>query len=297
MDFIPQEREENSGIVQLLRLVMYVMGSLLLVSIIAALIVVGIYGLEALMDSDNSNYIGSMRIMLIATSIGIFMIPALFLAYTEKGSIKKFYGFDTPKVSWLAMVLLIIIVSMPFLEWTVAINQKMTFPGYLKWLGDWMRHKEDETAAITLLLLDMKGIMDLVINIVMIAIVPAVAEELMFRGAIQRSFTKIFNNPHVAIWCSAFIFSAIHIQFFGFLPRFLMGAAFGYIYFWSGSLWYAIFGHFLNNAYAVCVAWYMKKNNLPLSDAEGMHFAWYGYLISFALSILAFQYFKKQTTK
>lgn len=299
MKFIIPEREENSGFVQLLRLVIYILCSTLVCTIIAVIIGILIFGPDVLSFAGNeaSGQIGFMRIMLIATSIGIFLLPPLILAITEKRTLKAFYGLQKPKIAWLGMVAVIMAVSMPALEWTVAINEKMILPDSLKWLEDWMREKEEETKLVTMMLLDMRHITDFMVNIFMIAIVPAVAEELMFRGAVQRSFTKIFNNPHVAIWVSAFIFSAIHVQFFGFLPRLLLGAAFGYIYFWSGNIWYAIFGHFLNNAYAVSIAWYMKKNNLPLSEAEGLHFTWYGYVISFALSILAFQYFKQQTKK
>jgi membrane protease YdiL (CAAX protease family) len=93
------------------------------------------------------------------------------------------------------------------------------------------------------------------------------------------------------------VFSAIHVQFYGFLPRMLLGAGFGYIYLWSGSLWYSMLGHFINNAYAVCAAFYMQKQNMDISKMDSVpQFAWYGYLISFALTILVFQIFKKQTT-
>lgn len=293
------EHNESSGFAQLFRLVIYTAVSLVACSIIGALIVAAIYGLPALsaLADAGPEHIGSMRIMLVISSVGLFLIPPLILALVEKRSINKFYNFERPKLAWIGMIIAIFVVSMPVLEWTAAINQKMILPEGLKWLENWMRLKEEETEAVTLMLLDMTSLLDFTVNILMIAIIPAVAEELMFRGAVQRSFGKIFCNPHVAIWLSAFIFSAIHIQFFGFLPRLLLGAAFGYIYFWSGNLWYAIFGHFLNNAYAVSAAWYMKKNNIPLSESEGMHFAWYGYVISFILSILAFLYFKKQTKK
>ncbi|MOA49826.1 CAAX amino terminal protease self- immunity [compost metagenome] len=86
------------------------------------------------------------------------------------------------------------------------------------------------------------------------------------------------------------------MQFYGFLPRLCLGAAFGYLYFWSGSLWYAIFAHFINNAYAVCAAWYMQKNNIPLSEADKtLNIAWYGYIVSAILTFLLFRYFKTKT--
>ena len=93
-----------------------------------------------------------------------------------------------------------------------------------------MRDKEDEAMKMTYLLLKIDHPIDFFVNLFMIALLPAIGEELFFRGALQRSFTKMFSNPHVAIWVTAFIFSAIHMQFFGFFPRLFLGAAFGYIY-------------------------------------------------------------------
>ena len=291
MDFIPDESKESNGLIQLLKLLAFSLLSAVCFSLLAIFLVYIIYG------TIEPKNLGSMRIMLVATSLGLFLIPSLILPISEKISITTFYGFKKVKPNLLLLTILLIVVSMPFLEWTVAVNEKMVLPDALKWVEDWMRQKEEETKTVTLMLLDMKNISDLIVNLLMIAVIPAIAEELIFRGALQRSLTKIFHNPHVAIWMTAFIFSAIHFQFFGFLPRFLMGAAFGYLYFWSGSLWYAMIAHFLNNAYAVCIAWYMQKNNIPLSEADQMHFTWYGYVLSFMLAILIFQVFKKQTNK
>ena len=291
MDFIPDESKESNGLIQLLKLLAFSLLSAVCFSLLAIFLVYIIYG------TIEPKNLGSMRIMLVATSLGLFLVPSLILPISEKSSITTFYGFKKVKPNLLLLTILLIVVSMPFLEWTVAVNEKMVLPDALKWVEDWMRQKEEETKTVTLMLLDMKNISDLIVNLLMIAVIPAIAEELIFRGALQRSLTKIFHNPHVAIWMTAFIFSAIHFQFFGFLPRFLMGAAFGYLYFWSGSLWYAMIAHFLNNAYAVCIAWYMQKNNIPLSEADQMHFTWYGYVLSFMLAILIFQVFKKQTNK
>lgn len=289
MDLIPDESKENTGLLQLLKLLGFSLISAICCSLLAVGIVYVSYG------KFEPSHLNSMRIMLIATSLGFFLLPALVLPLTEKRSIAGFYDLRKIKPNLLLLTILVIIVSMPFLEWTVAINEKMVLPDVLKGIEDWMKEKEAAAKEATMMLLDMKTISDLIVNLLMIAVIPAVAEEFIFRGAIQRSFTKMFQNPYLSIWVTAFIFSAIHFQFFGFLPRFLMGAAFGYLYFWSGSLWYAIIGHFLNNAYAVCAAWYMQKNNIPLSEADQLHFTWYGYIISFMLAILVFQVFKKQT--
>ena len=302
MSFIQKPQEENSPYLQLLMLVGYALLGAIVFTIIAMIIIMAMYGMKAVTDpyvlsGAEPKYLPALQILLIATSLGLFLCPAILLPLTEGKMPGKFYKFKKPDLKILGLVLVAMLVSMPFMEWVMMTNQKLVLPDFLKGLEHWIRRKEDETMQITLLLLKMAGTKELIINLFMIAFVPAVSEELMFRGGVQRTLGRIFKNQHAAIWLSAAVFSAIHVQFYGFLPRMLLGAGFGYIYLWSGSLWYSMLGHFINNAYAVCVAFYMQKHNMDISKMDSIpQFAWYGYLISFALTILVFQIFKKQTT-
>jgi membrane protease YdiL (CAAX protease family) len=294
-------REENGPFVQILMLVFYAILGLIVVSAIGFALVYLQYGGIILKDMSwlsgtNPYYMPAQRILLTAQQIGLFLVPALLLAKTEGQKINRFYGFTKPKIELMLIVVVLMICAMPVLEWVTQFNQKMVLPEALKGIEKWMKDAEDQGMKTTIALLKMDHVGMFVLNLGMIALLPAVAEELMFRGGLQRAFGRMFKNCHVAIWLSAFIFSAIHMQFYGFFPRLFLGATFGYLYFWSGSLWYAIFGHFINNAYAVCAAWYMQKNNIPLSEADKtMNIAWYGYIISAVLTFLLFRYFKKQT--
>lgn len=301
MGSIEEIKEENSPFVQLLMLCFYAFLGLFVFLAIGFAVIYLNYGGDLLQNMDwlsstEARYIPAQRILITAQQIGLFLMPALLLAKIEGGRINGFYGFKRPDAGLLLLVLLMMACTLPLLEWVSQLNQKMSFPAALKGVENWMKAAEDQGMKMTIALLKMENIGMFLLNIGMIALLPAVAEELMFRAGLQRIFVRMFNNPHLAIWFSAFVFSAIHMQFYGFLPRLLLGATFGYIYFWSGSLWYAIFGHFLNNAYAVCAAWYMQKNNIPLSETDKtMDIAWYGYVISAGLTFLLFRYFKKQT--
>jgi membrane protease YdiL (CAAX protease family) len=301
MNSIQKLREENSPFVQLLMLVFYAIIGLIVASAIGFVIVYFMYGADIFNNLDEltgtkPQYLPAQRVFLTAQQFGLFLFPALLLAKTERQRLNVFYGFKRPELQLFFIVLLIMICSLPVMELIVNFNQKMTLPVQFKAIEQWMKAAEEQGMETTKALLKMDNIGIFLINLGMIALLPAVAEELMFRAGVQRIFGRMFQNPHVAIWFSAFIFSAIHMQFYGFLPRLCLGAAFGYLYFWSGSLWYAIFGHFINNAYAVCAAWYMQKNNIPLSEADKtINVAWYGYIISAVMTVLLFQYFKKQT--
>ena len=96
----------------------------------------------------------------------------------------------------------------------------------------------------------------------MVAVLPAIGEELLFRGIVQRMFVRITKNIHWGIWISAILFSAMHMQFYGFIPRMLLGALFGYLLVWSGSMWLPILGHFLNNGIAVVATFLIHNKQL-----------------------------------
>ena len=141
---------------------------------------------------------------------------------------------------------------------------------------------------ITEAFLNVKTIPGLAFNIFMIAFLPAIGEELLFRGVIQRIFTNMTKNFHWGIWISAILFSALHMQFYGFVPRVLLGAIFGYLLVWSGSMWLPIVGHFLNNAFAV-VGMYLINNNLlspKLEEIGSNSDSYYMALLSLVLIVV-----------
>jgi len=303
MNFSLAPREEKSAYTQLLILACYALAGAVLGSVLSIIALVLLYGSGIMQNAmglsgGDPAYLDGLRIAQGLTSACLFLMPPILLAITEKTRITTFYGFKKPQPALLLVVLLLMICSLPLMEWITLINQKMVLPDFLESLENWMREKEDAAMNMTILLLRIRGFGEFLINILIIALLPAVAEEFLFRGGIQRSFSRMFHNPHIAIWVSAFIFSAIHVQFFGFFPRLLLGAAFGYIYLWTGSLWYAMFAHFLNNAYAVCQAWYLQAHHIPLDQADNSaYFPWYAYVISLILTIFLFKYFRDKTTQ
>jgi membrane protease YdiL (CAAX protease family) len=301
MNLKESESAEKSPYLQLLSLVMYAIAGVLISLILTLLTFYFMYGEfrnYSWLEAANPKFVTVNRVMISLQQMGLFLVPALFLALGEGKKMNAFYDFKTTKATFLLLIIALMAVSMPLMEFSMQLNQKMALPGFLKSIEEWMKSKEDAATVTTEALLKMDHIGTYLLNLILIGILPAICEELMFRGAIQRTLGRIFSNPHVAIWLSAFVFSAIHLQFYGFLPRFLLGAGFGYIYFWTKSLWYSIFAHFLNNTYAVTAAWYMQKNNIPLSESDKTaHFQWYGYVISMILTVLLFKYFKNKTSK
>jgi len=302
MQFNQPVKPENHPLLQLLLLVLGAFVGLIIFGIIGLVLCLGIYGFDLIKSTAwttgaDLRYVGALKILLTAQQIGLFLTPAIALALFEGKRPTRFYGMSMPKLNSLVIVFFIMLCSIPILSLSNELNQKMVFPDFLKGLEKWMREMEDQGAVTTEAILKMKTWGQFFINLTVIAIVPAICEELIFRGGLQRVFLRLIKNPHVAIWLSAIVFSTIHFQFFGFVPRLLLGAAFGYIYFWTGSIWYTVFAHFLNNAYAVAVAYYLQLNNMPIDAADKATVAWYGYAISAILTLALFWLLKQHTKK
>ena len=230
----------------------------LIVFIVGNLIGIGVITL--LYGSDTLSAVGSLKtsvphfinalwiLQIIGTTLPIFSAP-VFFAYVivrDPGDyIKPNFRFP-----WglLFLVLFIMFLSNPVIEVLANINQKMILPQWLKWMKD----SEENAQKITAVMLNMKNVGDVIVNVLVIGLLTAIVEEFMFRGVLQTIFARWTKNIHVAIWITAILFSAFHMEFFGFLPRLLLGVLFGYFVAWSGSIWTSVWAHFLNNQYGSC---------------------------------------------
>jgi hypothetical protein len=175
----------------------------------------------------------------------------------------------------------------------------MHFPEWMSGIENWMKDSEDKAAELTEAFLKVDTIWGLFFNIFMIAILPAVGEELLFRGVIQRIFTNMTKNNHWGIWISAILFSALHLQFYGFIPRMLLGVLFGYLLVWSGSMWLPIAAHFVNNGVAVVAMYLIDKGNLnpEVENVGSTSGSYYIAVISLLFVCVLLWVFKRQNTE
>ncbi|WP_353136743.1 CPBP family intramembrane glutamic endopeptidase [Pseudopedobacter sp.] len=241
-----------------------------------------------------------LRCVQIFSSIGIFIFGPVLFTVSKKYPFTNYYQFYKPTNPILIILsITVLFAALPLIEWLTAWNNKMVLPESLKGIEIWMRQKEDEAMTLTKQLLIMKSYTDFAINLLMIAIIPAIGEELLFRGGIQQIFGKWFGNPHIAIWLAAIIFSAIHVQFYGFIPRMFLGALFGYLLFWGKSLWYPIIGHFINNGSAVIMAFIYQQNGKGIEEIEKTdNFPAYGYLFSALFTlVLLYNFYQKSRNR
>ena len=203
----------------------------------------------------------------IATLVGLIIFPLIQLKAIEHKRIQPFFP-PQPKTFFILLLVMALGITFmvaisPLVEW----NMNMKFPEFLKDFEIWARNAEDRTAKLTEVMTSFGSTSDLIIGLVVIALLPAIGEELVFRGLFQNELYRGTKNIHTAIWVSAIIFSAIHIQFYGFIPRMLLGALFGYLYYWSGNLLVPMFAHFFNNAFGVTMI-YLHRLKITEMNVE-----------------------------
>lgn len=201
----------------------------------------------------------------ISTLVMMIVATILFERRFFRGQI--FVKLNSPQELYAFGIMLAIIFSIPFITWIAEINQNLIFPEMLSGFEAWAKAKEEQLKILTEYITTFDSNAQFMFGLLAIAIFPAIGEELVFRGVFQTLFFKSFKNIHVAIWISAFLFSAIHLQFYGFVPRFLLGALFGYIYFWTGNILIPIAGHFANNGFSLFLL-HMKNLGQLKMDVE-----------------------------
>ncbi|MEI7502922.1 MAG: type II CAAX endopeptidase family protein [Paludibacter sp.] len=209
----------------------------------------------------------SLKLMQLVQSLGMFVIPPIVVAYLWSEKPISFLKIEK-KLNWKSAITIVVmmIIAIPLINLLGDFNQQLELPKALVGLEAMMKSAELETAKVTEQLLNVHTLKGLSFNIFLIALLPALGEELFFRGVLQRIFQD-WKGAVAAIWVTAFIFSAIHFQFYGFLPRLLLGAFFGYLLLWSDNLWLPILAHFSNNMMAV-VFYYLKYNGYHVFDID-----------------------------
>jgi membrane protease YdiL (CAAX protease family) len=230
-----------------------------------------------------------------ATLIGLIVGPALILQ-RDQNSLKTFftgYKFEIiPVLVTFFIVVVFMAVNSVFIEW----NSNFDFPDFANGFETWAREREDAATVFTEFLTKFDSPVQLVIAMIVIAVLPAIGEEVVFRGMIQNELFRGTRNMHLSIWISAILFSAMHFQFFGFVPRVFLGALFGYLYYWSGSLMMAIVAHFVNNGISVIAMYFYQKGafefDLESTEAAPANVVIFSAVVTGGLLFYFYKYFE-----
>ena len=220
-----------------------------------------------LVTTGDMNDMSNVKVMQLIHSFGLFVIPPFVMASLWSNNAFEFLRLkSTLRWTTVLYVVAFMLVAIPFINMLSWLNQQIILPEALSEIEKMMQSSEVQIAEITEKMLNVSTLGALLFNVFLVAVVPALGEELFFRGTIQRLLSD-WKGALFAIWITAFVFSAIHMQFYGFLPRMLLGAFLGYLLLWSGSLWLPIIAHFVNNSVAV-VFYYLKFNGVKVIDVE-----------------------------
>lgn len=206
-----------------------------------------------------------------------FVVAPLYMLKAFGYNLDTFLNWKVrPSALLLLLSGVLIVLLMPANSLVIDWNAKLELPGFLKEFAEWARAKEDEMAELTKLIADFSTVPKLLVGILVVAVIPAIGEELVFRGVVQRQLHRWFDNTHAAVWIAAIVFAAIHMQFFGFVPRMLLGAMFGYLYFWSGRIIVPIIAHFVNNGFTVFLLYLQQtgKIDFDVESTEAMPWIW-----------------------
>lgn len=246
----------------------------------------------------------SLKWLQFLQTMGTFLLPPILCAWLWDENHKPFNWLNLNKgADWQSFVLAvgIMICAIPAINLLADLNSRIELPESLDFIEQKLKAYEASAAALTERFLKADNIGVLILNIALMALLPALAEELSFRGTLQQIISgdglRVTGyTVHLAIWITAIVFSAIHMQFYGFIPRMLMGAAFGYVFVWSGSLWIPVVMHFTNNGIAV-LAYYIFGTENSYADTIGAGVTWWLGVISLILTSLGLLIFYRRTRK
>ncbi len=223
-------------------------------------------------SEDAAVRIPLMLIQAGSTLFGFILAPLLHLKLIDKEPETAWFQQHSLSVVLVGVVFLLTLAFITANSVVIEWNMHLDFGAFSTSFGEWARAKEESLSELTQFITQFDSTGSLLAGLIVIAILPAIGEEMVFRGILQRKLQQLTHRPHLAIWLAAFFFSAIHLQFYGFFPRLLLGALFGYIYYWSDNLWYPIAAHFLNNAFTLIMLYLyqQKATDIDLESTDSV---------------------------
>ena len=234
---------------------------ILLALIIIGLILGTVVGLAyVFITKSNPQDLNSLRFMQISSQLFTFVFPPIAYAFLVKEKPVNALGLKNVKILWFLIGTAMIFAIMPLNSILAEWNAGLKLPESLSALEQMMKDMQESATAMIEKFVSVNTIGGLILNLFMIAGLAALGEELLFRSIIQTSLIKICKNAHVGILIASAIFSFIHLEFYGFVPRLILGMLLGYMFYFSGSIWVPMLMHFLNNGTVVLIYFFNNKD-------------------------------------
>jgi uncharacterized protein len=246
------------------------------------------------MQSGSELGLQSGRLIQLISQVGMFILPPVAFALMVSPSIADYMGLKNKStLSHYIPMLMLMFVCLPLIHGLAELNQSVSLPEGMSGLEQWMMQKEQQAREMTEFFLGVTTLGGLLFNLFMIAVMPSLGEELVFRAVLQPLLGRIFRNIHAGVLVSALIFSLMHFQFYGLIPRFVLGLFLGYAYLWTRSIWVPVLMHFVNNAAAIIVYFLWHNGHIAVDmDKFGGGGGWFAFALSavFCLALLFYVY-------
>lgn len=229
-----------------------------------------------------------LRISTVMQNLILFIAPAIITAMLITKLPADFLNLTKmPSLKCVMLTIAILFLSVPAMNFIVHCNESIVLPESLNGIEAWLKNMEQTSRDQIAILLGTPTTTNLIMSILIVGLLTGLSEELFFRGAMQNLFSTRPMNTHLSIWTTAIIFSLLHFQFYGFVPRMLLGAFFGYLAVWSGSLWLPVFAHALNNTMVVISTWLISRNTVEIDiNKIGTDFTSGSYML-IAISVIS----------
>ena len=263
--------------------VIFFLGALIVCSSLSILVCSSIvygdfsgFSQAAILVEDLKNHSLILNVFVFISSTLPLILAAILTTRFVKARTKDYLLLHKPlDLKWFFYSLLFVFICIPLMGFMLDINNLIDFSQWPD-LHALLKQKEAESNQIYESLIGDRSMLSFIASVFFMALLPAIAEEIFFRGFLMNIFNGIFNNMHVAILVTAFIFSAMHLQFMKFVPMFFLATVFGYAVYWTGSLFTSILAHFINNSLAVIQLFYFSdgdySKSLEQSQTLGLPF-------------------------
>jgi membrane protease YdiL (CAAX protease family) len=220
-------------------------------------------------ERPSSEYLGMLKFLQVLYSVGLFLVPSILGGYMIHRDPWDYLKANRKvKLSLSLLVIFLMFVSVPWINYLGYLNEELSLPERWAHLMDKIRLSDEDSWELMKSYLSTQNGWGLLFNLFMIALIPSIGEEFLFRGTLQRIFTDWFKTPHPAVWLSALLFSLAHFQFLGFIPRMMLGALFGYIFLWTGNIWLSVLAHLMNNTIGVIYYYLFLQAKLGIDPQE-----------------------------
>lgn len=247
---------------------------------------------DELMKPEN---VSVNRLMQVFASFLVMGMPAFLVMYLKGGDSLTNLGLrQRSGAVQLGIVVLMIFFGFMLGDALSVLNKIIPVSASAEKM---FKQMEETYSNQVMAIANMKTFSDYFISLIILAVLPSLFEELMFRGCLQQIMISITRNAFTGILITSIIFSAIHISYYGFLPRVALGLILGYIFYFSKNLWLSIAGHFLQNAYTLTIIFLYSREGKSPTDAFEESFPWYYGLVGGVSMIFLFLLFKRESAK